>query len=96
MLSTHVTTALKKNTLRSSNLAIRRYTDGSFGQGNGFGQFYKREKAKEDYFIKQHEKEQMSNIKEQLKKYHDRITDLENKIDQIDKNNRNAKNQDSK
>ncbi|KAL3232904.1 F(1)-ATPase inhibitor IF(1), mitochondrial [Nakaseomyces bracarensis] len=60
---------------------------GGYSSNGGSGDsFNKREKAAEDYFIKQHEKEQLRNLKEQLKHHKEQAQDLEEKIEKITKN----------
>lgn len=80
-----------RNTLkqRISPYAVRRYSNipPPVGSTGGSGDtFNKREKAAEDYFVKQHEKEQLRNLKEQLKHHKEQAQDLEEKIEKIIKN----------
>ncbi|KAL3230147.1 F(1)-ATPase inhibitor IF(1), mitochondrial [Nakaseomyces bracarensis] len=60
--------------------ALRLYSDGYMASGDIFNQ---REKAKEDYFIRQHEKEQLQKLKEQLEHHRSKVKDLEEKINKI-------------
>lgn len=62
--------------------ALRFYSDGYMATGDIFNQ---REKAKEDFFIRQHEKEQLQKLKEQLEHHKSKVKDLEDKIDKISK-----------
>ncbi|CAL9737730.1 ATPase inhibitor, mitochondrial [Monosporozyma servazzii] len=71
---------------------MRQYTvgssDGSTGSHRGLGSedsFTKKEKAQENYYIKQHEKEQLLKLKEQLKKHKDEVENIEKQIDHIEK-----------
>lgn len=64
------------------------YTEGATGTPRGIGQedsFIKREKANEDFFIKQHEKEQMTTLREQLKRQQKKIDEMESKIHELTK-----------
>ncbi|CAG60935.1 uncharacterized protein GVI51_J06237 [Nakaseomyces glabratus] len=86
------------NTLKQSKsvtpacqTAMRRYSNipppvGGFSSTGQSDTFNKREKAAEDYFIKQHEKEQLKNLREQLKHHKEQLQDLEEKIEKITKN----------
>lgn len=67
--------------------STRLYTDGSTGapRAGGGDNFSKREKVNEDYFIRQHEKDQLRHLREQLKKQKKQIDTLENKIDNLTK-----------
>ncbi|CCC67937.1 hypothetical protein NCAS_0A13790 [Naumovozyma castellii] len=67
---------------------LRLYSDGSIGSSRGSIQdsFLKRERAKEEYFIRQHEKEQFSHIKEQLKTHQKKLDTLQEKIDKLTNN----------
>ena len=71
---------------RSINLPISKRLLRSYPGGtqtlNGFEKFNQREQAKENYFIRKHEKEQME---EQVKHYKEQIKHLNSKIDEIEK-----------
>lgn len=62
---------------------IRQYSDGFMATGNGI--FDQREKAKEDYFIRQHEREQLQKLKEQLEHHKFKVKDIQEKIDKLSK-----------
>lgn len=90
-----------KQTLKTSqyssqkliNFTKRSYTvnstmDGSVGSSRGSNNedsFTKREKANEDIYIKQHEREQLLHLKEQIERHKNELKELENKIDKISK-----------
>lgn len=71
-------------TLRSPAAAVRMYSEaGSTGTtrgGTSDDTFTKREKASEDWFIRQHEKEQLEHLKKQNTEQSKRIEHLENKV----------------
>lgn len=74
--------------LTSRGCVARFYSDGSdgpIGSGGSENNFIKREKAKEDYFVRQHEKEQMQRLKEQLKEQQKKIDSLTHKINSLTK-----------
>lgn len=73
-------TQLPRATLTAA-IASRSYTVGTTPL-NGFEKFQQREQAKENFFIRQHEKEQME---EQVKEYKKQIKHLNSKIDEIEK-----------
>ncbi|CCF56416.1 hypothetical protein KAFR_0B01170 [Kazachstania africana CBS 2517] len=50
-----------------------------------------REIAREDYFIRRHEREQLLKFKEQLKLHHEQLEKLEKKIDKLMQNGPEAK-----
>lgn len=54
---------------------------------SGFDQFNQREKAKENLFIRNHEKEQLNKLREQIKQHKEKIKHLENQINEISNNN---------
>lgn len=81
LVKSSVRTPLSKNLLRC-------YANGTQTL-NGFEKFNQREKAKEDFFIRQHEKEQME---EQVKHYKEKIKHLSSRIEEIDKNHKNNSN----
>lgn len=62
---------------------IRQYSDGFMATCNGI--FDQREKAKEDYFIRQHEREQLQKLKEQLEHHKSKVKDIQEKIDKLSK-----------
>lgn len=93
MLRQTATNTLKQSrNISSCYNAVRRYSNipppvGDFSTTGGSGDsFNKREKAAEDYFVKQHEKELLKNLKEQLKHHKEQAQDLEEKIEKITKN----------
>ncbi|CCE94009.1 uncharacterized protein TDEL_0H01500 [Torulaspora delbrueckii] len=67
--------------------AIRCYTDsnGPIGSGGTDNSFTKREKANEDYFVRQHEKEQLQRLRQQLKEHQDKVDTIKNKIESLSK-----------
>lgn len=69
-------------------IASRLYSDGPLG-GSGPGGvqdiFIKRERAKEDFFARQQEREQLAHVKEQLKEHKKKLEHLENKINNLSK-----------
>lgn len=69
-------------------VASRFYSDGPLG-GSGPGGpqdiFIKRERAKEDYYARQQEREQLAHVKEQLKEHKKKLENLENKINNLSK-----------
>ena len=70
---------------------VRNYTigtsEGSTGSHRGFGgdSFTKKEKANEDFYIKQHEKEQLRKLKEQLEKHKAELKNMEEQLQNIKK-----------
>lgn len=76
------------NTRALKNTTIRSYSAGATG-GNrpaaSSDAFTKREKANEDYYIKQHEKEQLAALKESLKESREKLQEIESKIDSLTK-----------
>lgn len=71
---------------------MRQYTvgssEGSTGSHRGLGSedsFTKKEKAQENFYIKQHEKEQLLKLKEQLQKHKEEVKNIEEQIDNIKK-----------
>ncbi|CAL9732247.1 ATPase inhibitor, mitochondrial [Monosporozyma unispora] len=63
-------------------------SDGSTGSHRGFGSedsFTKKEKAQEDFYIKQHEKEQLRKLREQLQKSKAEVKNIEEQIENIQK-----------
>ncbi|CCK68731.1 ATPase inhibitor KNAG_0B02890 [Huiozyma naganishii CBS 8797] len=72
----------------SGVLSARWYTAGSTGAprgGSNEDSFTKREKANEDYYIKQHEKEQLRNLRQQLEQNRKQIENLEGQIAELKK-----------
>lgn len=69
--------------------AIRSYADsssnGPIGSGGSDNNFAKREKANEDYFVRQHEKEQLQRLRQQLKQHQDEVDTIKSKIDSLSK-----------
>lgn len=68
--------------------SLRYYSAGSAGGARESGiqdSLNKREKVNEDYFIKQHEREQLAHLREQLKKQQKKIDNLEEKLDTLKK-----------
>lgn len=66
----------------------RMYSEGATGAPRPAGSsdaFSKREKAQEDLYVKQHEKEQLAQLREQLKKQQSKIDSLEEKLDSLSK-----------
>lgn len=53
--------------------------------GAGSEAFNKKEKAEEDYYVRQREQEQLSQLKESLAKIKEQTADLESKIGKIEK-----------
>ncbi|QLL32374.1 hypothetical protein HG536_0C05430 [Torulaspora globosa] len=87
MLSRSSTVA---RTLRlQGGVAARMYSDssnvGPLGTGPSEDSFIKRERAKEDYFVRQHEKEQLQKLRKQLKEHQDKVDSLKNKIESLSK-----------
>lgn len=70
-------------------MAVRLYSDnsnsGPIGTGGSSDSFVKRERAKEDYFVREHEKEQLQNLKKQLKEHQDKVDSLKSKIESLTK-----------
>ncbi|CCE61399.1 hypothetical protein TPHA_0A03220 [Tetrapisispora phaffii CBS 4417] len=81
--------ALKNSVKNIHPLAyIRLYTEGATGAPRSEGggdSFTKREKANEDYFIRQHEKEQLAELRNQLQKQQKKLDQIESKIEQLSK-----------
>ena len=76
---------ISRNTRLPVNLRIvsRFYSDGPLGgagPGNPQDIFIKRERAKEDYYARQQEREQLAHVKEQLKEHKKKLENLENKL----------------
>lgn len=81
---------ISRNTRLPVNLRIasRFYSDGPLGDagpGNPQDIFIKRERAKEDYYARQQEREQLAHVKEQLKEHKKKLENLENKINNLSK-----------
>ncbi|CCK69512.1 ATPase-binding protein KNAG_0C04090 [Huiozyma naganishii CBS 8797] len=66
------------------SVTTRRTMYDSGGDG-GFNNFAKREQAKENYFIRKLEKEQMAKIRKEIQRHKDELKSLESKIDEISK-----------
>lgn len=67
-------------------MSTRFYTEGSVGSQRPSGSedsFTKREKLNEDYYIKQHEKEQLKQLREQLKEQKEKLEHMENQINKL-------------
>lgn len=70
---------------------VRNYTvgtsEGSTGSHRGFGgdSFTKKEKANEDVYIKQHEREQLRKFKKQLEKHKAELKNIEKQLHNIKK-----------
>lgn len=80
--------ALARSLQLQRGVAARFYSEGSTGTPKGSGSedsFVKRERATEDFFVRQREKEQLRHLKEQLEKQRKKIDSLENKIDSMTK-----------
>lgn len=63
--------------------AVRCYSEGSTGAprgGSSGDNFTQREKAQEDYYVRQHEKEQLELLKKQLHEQGKKLEKLENDI----------------
>ncbi|CAM9013325.1 unnamed protein product [Wickerhamomyces anomalus] len=68
---------------RSMRVGVRAYTEGATGSNrpeSSGDSFTKREKANEDYYVRKHEQEQLTALKESLKKQKENIADLEEKM----------------
>lgn len=70
--------------------AIRFYSDGTgsngpLGSGGSDNSFAQREKANEDYFVRQHEKEQLQRLRKQLKEHEDKVDTIKSKIESLSK-----------
>ncbi|EJS44339.1 stf1p [Saccharomyces arboricola H-6] len=69
-------------------VASRLYSDGPMGGSSSGGSqdiFIKRERAKEDYYARQQEREQLAHVKEQLREHKKKLETLENKINSLSK-----------
>jgi hypothetical protein len=67
---------------------LRSYTDGATGgtrPAASSDAFTKREKANEDYYVKQHEKEQLASLRASLKEQKEKLDKLEGRIDELTK-----------
>lgn len=71
---------------------VRNYTtgfsEGATGSQRGLGgedSFTKKEKAHEDFYVKQHEKEQLRKLKERLQKHKEELKNIEEEIENIKK-----------
>lgn len=62
---------------------VRFYSDGAVNSGSKA--FNEKEKAQEDLYIRQHEKEQLKALKESLKKIKEETSLLEEHIEKIEK-----------
>ncbi|CCD22383.1 ATPase-binding protein NDAI_0A02250 [Naumovozyma dairenensis CBS 421] len=71
----------------------RMYSEGSVGSPRGGSEdsFLRRERAKEDFFVRQHEKEQFKHFKEQLKNHQKQLEHLESKIDKLSNGEKESK-----
>lgn len=91
MLSrTTLTNALKVN----SGLVPRRFYSENFVPTTGGGSednFKKRERANEDYYIKQHEKEQLRLLREQLEQNKKKLQQIQEKMDNLAKEEETSK-----
>lgn len=61
------------------------FNEGPLGTGTSEDSFIKRERAKEDYFVRQHEKEQLQKLRQQLKEHQEKVDSLKNKIESLSK-----------
>ncbi|AET41339.1 uncharacterized protein Ecym_8043 [Eremothecium cymbalariae DBVPG len=88
MLSLFRSTGARRFPLRSA-VSTRLYSDeGSTGSPRGDltnDAFVQREKAQEDYYIKQHEKDQLRRLREELSQHKQKINNLEEKINNFTK-----------
>lgn len=88
MLSRSTRSILAQTVKAQPSACARFYSEGSVGATRNDGStdaFTKREKAQEDFYIKQHEKEQLAQLKEQLKQQQKKIDNLEEKLDNLTK-----------
>ncbi|QLQ79895.1 hypothetical protein HG537_0C05430 [Torulaspora globosa] len=86
MLSRSSTVA--RTLTRQGGVAARMYSDNSNVGPLGTtseDSFIKRERAKEDYFVRQHEKEQLQKLRKQLKEHQEKVDHLKNKIESLSK-----------
>lgn len=62
-------------------------SEGSTGSHRGYGgdSFTKKEKANENFYIKQHEKEQLQKLKEQLEKHKTELKNVEEQLQNFKK-----------
>lgn len=74
---------------RIQPIAVRMYSsEGSIGSTRPDGSsdaFTKRERAQEDFYVKQHEKEQLQHLKESVKQQEKKIENLEEKLENLTK-----------
>ncbi|KAH3685528.1 hypothetical protein WICPIJ_003498 [Wickerhamomyces pijperi] len=76
------TLTIRRALSRSVNF-VRMYSEGATGATRPAGSsdaFTKREKAQEDLYVKQHEKEQLAALRESLKKQKEQLDALEKKM----------------
>lgn len=67
----------------SIRTATRAYSEGVVGSGSKA--FNEKEKAQEDYFVRQHEKDQLKKLKDDLAKLKKETSDLESSINGLEK-----------
>lgn len=83
------TTNIARTLRLPGGVAARFYSDssnaGPLGSGASEDSFIKRERAKEDYFVRQHEKEQLQRLRQQLKEHEEKVDTIKNKIKSLSK-----------
>lgn len=82
MLNLRNTRPLRRTLLTS----VRQYTTDNFGpqptNSNG-DNFLRRERASEDWYIRQHEKEQLKNLQEEIQKREKELHELKEKASKL-------------
>ncbi|VVT51474.1 uncharacterized protein SAPINGB_P003108 [Magnusiomyces paraingens] len=81
--------AISRRSVQSSISAVRFYTEGATGAPRAAGSsdsFNKREKAVEDLYVRQLEKEKLAALRASLKKQKESLAEVEKHLDQISEN----------
>ncbi|KAK9456257.1 mitochondrial ATPase inhibitor, IATP-domain-containing protein [Dipodascopsis uninucleata] len=88
MLSTVVRATVRRSSARVS--LGRFYSEGATGATRPGGEkssdsFNKREKAQEDFYVREHEKEKLAKLREALQKQREHLASLEKSLDDFEK-----------
>ncbi|GMM38288.1 hypothetical protein DASC09_056270 [Saccharomycopsis crataegensis] len=73
-----------KRVVAAPSFAVRSYSEGHVAPGSKA--FSEKEKAQEDMYIKEHEREQLKKLKDSLAKIKEQTATLESEISKIEKN----------
>ncbi|SCU92916.1 LANO_0E02520g1_1 [Lachancea nothofagi CBS 11611] len=83
MLALSTRTTLTQSFKLRCGMASRFYSEGSVGSPRNNGSedsFTKRERAQEEYYIRQHEKDQLAQLRKKVQEQEKKIEHLEDKI----------------